>query len=54
MQTERRIYLTKELLAEQPRYRDISIPDDQTEQRKLLVPQIVVLYRQEIRRKRMR
>ena len=35
-QTGRRIYLTKELLAEQPRYRDISIPDDHTEQRKLL------------------
>ena len=35
-QTERRIYLTKELLAEQPRYRDIPIPDDHTEQRKLL------------------
>ena len=35
-QTERRIYLTKELLAEQPRYRGIPIPDDHTEQRKLL------------------
>ena len=35
-QTERRIYLTKKLLAEQPGYRDIPIPDDHIEQRKLL------------------
>ena len=35
-QTERRIALTKRLLAEQPRYRKMSIPQDETEQRQLL------------------
>lgn len=35
-QTERRVYLIRELLAEQPRYRGLSIPEDTTEQKKLL------------------
>lgn len=35
-QTERRITLTKKLLAEQPRYRKILIPQDEAEQRQLL------------------
>lgn len=35
-QTERRIYLTKKLLGEQPRYQSILIPDDTTEQKRLL------------------
>lgn len=35
-QTERRIYLTKELLAERPEYRGIEIPEDAAEQRRLL------------------
>jgi len=35
-QTERRITLTKRLLAEQPRYRKIPIPHVETEQRQLL------------------
>lgn len=35
-QTERRITLTKGLLAEQPQYRKISIPQDETGQRQLL------------------
>ena len=35
-QAERRITLTKKLLAEQPRYRKLLIPHDETEQRLLL------------------
>ena len=35
-QTERRIYLTKKLLAEQPRYQRIPVPDDTAEQKRLL------------------
>ncbi|MDE7261972.1 MAG: protein-ADP-ribose hydrolase [Oscillospiraceae bacterium] len=35
-QTERRITLIKRLLDEQPRYRKISVPHDETEQRRLL------------------
>ncbi len=35
-QTERRITLTKKLLAEQPRYRKMLIPHDEVEQRQLL------------------
>ena len=35
-QSERRIYLIKRLIAEQPRYRDISIPKDTNEQKRLL------------------
>ena len=35
-QTERRIYLTKKLLGEQPRYQSVLIPDDTTEQKHLL------------------
>lgn len=35
-QAERRIYLMKELLKEQPRYQEIQIPTDNREQKKLL------------------
>lgn len=35
-QTERRLYLIKELLREQPRYRAMDIPDDIQEQKNLL------------------
>ena len=35
-QDERRIYMIKELLAEQPRYRDMPIPQDKAEQKLLL------------------
>lgn len=35
-QTERRIYLIKELLAEQPRYRGLSVPTDAPDQKRLL------------------
>lgn len=35
-QTERRLYLIKELLREQPRYRDMDIPTDIQEQKNLL------------------
>lgn len=35
-QDERRIYLIKELLAEQPRYKDMPIPQDISEQKQLL------------------
>ena len=35
-QAERRIYLVKELLAEQPRYQDMAIPNDAQEQKDLL------------------
>lgn len=35
-QTERRLFLIKELLSEQPQYQDIEIPEDHTEQRNLL------------------
>jgi len=35
-QAERRILLTEKLLAEQPRYRKMSIPHDEAEQRRLL------------------
>lgn len=35
-QAERRVTLTKRLLAEQPRYREIGVPRDETEQRRLL------------------
>ncbi len=35
-QTERRIYLIRELLKEQPRYRDIEIPKNEQEQKRLL------------------
>ena len=35
-QTERRIYLTKKLLSEQPRYQSIPVPDDTMEQKRLL------------------
>ncbi len=35
-QEERRIYLIKELLKEQPRYRDIEIPKNKQEQKRLL------------------
>ena len=35
-QTERRLYLIKELLSEQPKYRDMNIPRDTEEQKKLL------------------
>ena len=36
IQTERRIYLIKELLAEQPRYRDLAVPRRAEEQKQLL------------------
>lgn len=36
IQTERRIFLIKDLLAEQPRYQDILIPDAPTDQKQLL------------------
>ncbi len=35
-QTERRLFLIKELLSEQPRYHDIEIPEDYTGQKNLL------------------
>lgn len=35
-QTERRLYLIKELLTEQPKYRGLSIPADTAEQKRLL------------------
>lgn len=35
-QKERRIYLTQELLKEQPKYRDIEIPKNEPEQKRLL------------------
>ena len=35
-QNERRLYLIKALLDEQPRYRNMEIPDDQSEQKQLL------------------
>lgn len=35
-QTERRVYLIRGLLAEQPGYRSIPVPDDAAEQRRLL------------------
>lgn len=35
-QTDRRIYLIKELLAEQPRYRGLAVPADPAEQKRLL------------------
>lgn len=35
-QTERRMFLIKELLKEQPLYRDMKIPDDVQEQKRLL------------------
>lgn len=35
-QTEKRIYLIRYLLNEQPRYRNMEIPDDEREQKKLL------------------
>lgn len=35
-QKERRIYLIRELLKEQPKYRDIEIPQDEQEQKRLL------------------
>lgn len=35
-QTERRLFLIKELLSEQPQYHDITIPEEYTEQKKLL------------------
>ena len=35
-QTERRIFLIKRLLSEQPRYRDLTVPSDETEQSRLL------------------
>lgn len=35
-QTERRVYLIKKLLKEQPRYRHMGIPQDKTEQKRLL------------------
>ena len=35
-QTERRIYLIKELLAEQPKYRNLPVPADAAEQKRLL------------------
>lgn len=35
-QSERRTYLIRELLAEQPRYRELSVPADAIEQKKLL------------------
>lgn len=35
-QAERRIYLIKELIAEQPRYRGLSVPADSAEQKRLL------------------
>jgi len=35
-QTEKRLFLIQSLLAEQPRYRDMAIPTDETEQRQLL------------------
>lgn len=35
-QSERQIYLIKELLKEQPRYQDIQIPTDKQEQKNLL------------------
>ncbi len=35
-QTEKRLYLIRSLLDEQPRYRDMEIPSDEMEQRKLL------------------
>ena len=36
IQAERRIYLIKELLAEQPRYRDLAVPRRAEEQKQLL------------------
>ena len=35
-QTERRMFLIRQLLNEQPRYKDMKIPQDKTEQRQLL------------------
>ena len=35
-QSEKRLFLIKRLLAEQPEYRDVEIPPDETEQRRLL------------------
>ena len=35
-QSERRTYLIRELLAEQPRYRELSVPADAIEQKRLL------------------
>ena len=35
-QTEKRLYLIRSLLDEQPRYRDMEIPSDEMEQRQLL------------------
>ncbi len=35
-QTEKRVFLIRSLLDEQPRYRDMSIPSNETEQRQLL------------------
>lgn len=35
-QTERRIYLIKELLSEQPKYRNLPVPADAAEQKRLL------------------
>lgn len=35
-QAERRTYLIRELLAEQPRYRELSVPADAAEQKQLL------------------
>lgn len=35
-QTERRIYLIKELLAEQPKYQNLPVPADAAEQKRLL------------------
>lgn len=35
-QAERRIYLIKKLLAEQPRYQELSVPADTAEQKRLL------------------
>ena len=35
-QTEKRLFLIQSLLAEQPRFRDLAIPSDESEQRQLL------------------
>ena len=50
-QKERRIYLIRELLKEQPRYRDIEIPQDEQEQKRLLCSLLNVRMPQAVSRK---
>lgn len=49
-QKERRIYLIRELLKEQPRYRDIKIPKNEQEQKRLLRSLFNVRMPQEVSR----